>query len=105
EIKTRKGIVAIAGCHKSTLSFCGFVQLLVNPRHFPHPAAPLQMIERHDLLVRPVQVVGNKGYLLIQTVRGVADHSPTALISTSKRASQWGQVTPTLLCPLSLIRR
>src|SRR5215472_17119783 len=80
-----------------------FVQLPVYPRDLRDPSLALEVIERHDLFVRPVQVVSNEGYLLVQPVPGVADHSPTPLVSTSNLDSQCGQVTPIRLWPFSLM--
>jgi hypothetical protein len=37
-----------------------------------HPAAALPVFEPHDLLVGPVEVVGDVGYLLEEPLRGVA---------------------------------
>jgi hypothetical protein len=30
------------------------------------------MLEAHNLIVRPVKVVGDEGYLLVQSVEGIA---------------------------------
>lgn len=34
------------------------------------------MLQVHDLVVRPVKMVGDKGYLLVELIEGVAYHSP-----------------------------
>ena len=34
--------------------------------------AAVGVLQRHDLLVRPVEVVGDEGYLLVELVEGVA---------------------------------
>jgi hypothetical protein len=50
--------------------------LLVHPpidgRDLFHPAAAVGVLERHDLVMRPVKVIGEKGYLLVQRLEGVA---------------------------------
>src|SRR5271165_454299 len=81
------------------------VQLPVDPGDFRDPSLAFAVIQGHDLFVRPMQVVGDEGYLLVQLLRGVANHSPTLPISTSNLASQCGQVTPTRLWPFSLMLR
>src|SRR5271155_2766342 len=87
------------------LLLCRLVELPVDPGNFRDPALALAVIQGHDLFVRPMQVIGDEGYLLEQSLRGVADHSPTPLISSSNLASHCGQVTPTRLWPFSLMRR
>jgi hypothetical protein len=44
------------------------VQSLVNPGNFSDPALPFSMLQGHDLLMGPVEVIGNIGYLLKQTI-------------------------------------
>src|SRR5512138_1057798 len=80
------------------------VQRLVGPRDLGDPALALAMIERHHLIVGPVQIARDVRYLLEDPVRGVAHDSPTGLVSTSKWPWQWGHVTPSRLCPVSLTR-
>lgn len=75
------------------MSFYGLIEALINPGHFMHPALSLAMVELHKLIVRPVEVIGQIGYLFEQAVRGVAYGSPTASISTSNDSSQRGQTT------------
>src|SRR5262249_14063916 len=81
------------------------VQRFVGPRDLGDPALALAMIERHHLVVGPVQIARDIRYLLEDPVRGVAHDSPTGLVSTSKSPWQWGHVTASRLCPVSLTRR
>ena len=41
-----------------------------------HPAAAIGVLEIHDLLRRPVEVIGDVRYLLVQLNEGVAEDSP-----------------------------
>jgi len=43
-----------------------FVKTLVDPGYLGDPALALAVFERHDLFVRPVKVIGNVRYLLIE---------------------------------------
>ena len=47
------------------------------------PPAPIGVLQVEDLVQRPVKVVGDEGYLLLELFEGVAYDSPGALISTS----------------------
>ena len=69
-------------------------------------AASVTVLEFHDFLQRPVKVVGQEGYLLVELFEGVAYDSPDAATSTSTSncVAQDGQVAATRLCPFSLIR-
>jgi hypothetical protein len=49
---------------------------------------PIAMLERHHLLKRPVEVVGEKRHLLIQSLSRIANYPSAALISTSNFDSQ-----------------
>jgi len=44
------------------------IEPAIDLRYFFHPALALEMIEAHDLLVGPVEVIGNVGYLLKKPV-------------------------------------
>jgi hypothetical protein len=48
------------------------VHATVDDRDLRHPLAPLGVLHGHDLPLRPVEVIGDKGYLLVQVVEGVA---------------------------------
>jgi hypothetical protein len=47
-------------------------QALVDRRDLLHPPRPLEVIEGHHGLERPVEVVRHEGYLLVERVEGVA---------------------------------
>ncbi len=55
-----------------------------DPGDFLHPSPPLGVLEREQLLVRPVEMVGDIGYLLVEPVEGVAYDSPGDSGSDSK---------------------
>ena len=59
------------------------VHPLVDIRDLVHPALPLAMFEIENGLRRPVEVVGDKGYLLVKFLEGVAYDSPKLLRGTS----------------------
>lgn len=40
------------------------IQRLVNPCHLLHPALARSVLQAHDLVMGPVEVVGQVGYLL-----------------------------------------
>ena len=83
-----------------------FTEPAVDLRDLFHPPLPLGMFERQDLVAWPVEVIGDVGYLLVQAVEGVAYDSPPRLArSTSNSALHSGHVTPTVVCPSSLIWR
>jgi hypothetical protein len=42
------------------------VEALINLGDFCNPALALRMVQRQNLFVRPVKMIGNVGYLLIQ---------------------------------------
>jgi len=44
----------------------------IDLRNLFQPPPPLAVFERHQLFVRPVEVIGDVGYLLIQLREGVA---------------------------------
>jgi len=48
------------------------VHATVDRRDLPNPFAPFGVLHGHDLPLRPVEVIGDKGYLLVQVVEGVA---------------------------------
>ena len=48
-----------------------------------NPLVPLAMLQEHDVFERPVEMVSDVRYLLVQCVRGVAGYSPTIAVSCS----------------------
>ena len=69
------------------------------------PTPPIGMLEAQHVLERPVEVVGDIGYLLMELNEGVACYSPTSLTSTSTSVPQFGQVTRAIVLPSLLMRR
>ena len=63
------------------------------------------MLQLEDLLKRPVEIVCDVGYLLVELVEGVASYSPGLARSTSKTWLHSGQVAGMALVPFSLIWR
>ncbi len=80
------------------------VQALIDPGDLGNPALPLAVLQRHDLLIRPMKVIGDVGYLLVEPVEGVAYDSPDGRKSTSKLVEHDGHVTVIFDAPGSLIR-
>ena len=78
------------------------IESLVDLGNLIAPPAPLEVIQAHDLVVGPVQIVRKKGYLLVNVVEGVARYSPGAR-STLKACSHFGQTTLSWAVPFPLI--
>src|SRR3954447_12545219 len=76
----------------------------IDARDFRDPHLPVQVLHRHNLVVRPMEVICDVGYLLGKPLQGVANHSPEISASSSKLASHLGHVTDSRLCPFSLMR-
>jgi hypothetical protein len=53
-------------------SILSFIYALVYARDLLHPAAPVGMLQVQNSLKRPVKVIGDKSYLLVQRLEGVA---------------------------------
>gem|GEM_PF-6886446 len=53
------------------------------------PLVPLTMLESENVVERPVEVVGDVRYLLVQSVRGVAGYSPTDTGCSSGSSSRF----------------
>ena len=69
----------------------------------PNPNAALAMFQVHDLLVRPIEMDGNQGYLLADCFQGVAYDSPNVLVSTSNACLHCGHSVFTWPFELPLI--
>lgn len=87
-----------------SLSSLFTIHSLVNIRDLRNPLLPLAMIHTHNLVMGPVEVIGDVGYLLIQAICGVAGYPPRLAASTSNSPSQWGQLTSSRLWPFMLMR-
>jgi hypothetical protein len=48
------------------------VRLAIDRRDLPDPLPALGVLHGDDLRLRPVEVVGDEGYLLVELVEGVA---------------------------------
>ena len=77
--------------------------LPVNTGDLPNPFLAFKMVHGHDIIVRPVEMIGNEGYLLIDPFRGVASYPPGWTTSMSNVCSHLGQVAVILPDPSSLI--
>lgn len=62
------------------------------------------MFQIHDLPMRPVKMIGDVGYLLVQPLEGVARYSPAGSTSSVKLCSHLGQTAVIELVPSSLMR-
>lgn len=71
---------------------------------FIDPLLPLRMFQGQDVGQRPMKMIGDVGYLLVQTLKGVASYSPSVAKSTSTSCPS-GQVTLKVVVPSSLICR
>src|SRR5262249_6518996 len=78
---------------------------LVDASDLLDPSLPFAVFHPHDLVVGPVQVVGEVRSLFAQPRRGVARPPPRLAVSTSKSPWQCGQVTASRVCPCSFRRR
>src|SRR3972149_414062 len=76
---------------------------LIDPGNLLTPPLPFPVFHIDDLIKRPVEVICDKGYLLVQPVEGVAYYSPRGSASASNSCSHLGQVAFILLEPFSLI--
>src|SRR5207244_1689475 len=102
----RFSISSRSGSNRLGLCFIGSftISAFVNGRDFLDPAAALRVLQVHDCLDGPVEVIGYEGYLLIQRLERVAYNPPSAFISTSKVCEHSGQTAPRLALPLRLMR-
>lgn len=67
------------------------VERLVDLRNLRSPPPPVPMFHIQQSLVRPMEVVGDVGYLLVKPIEGVAYDSPGGSGSTSNACWQLGQ--------------
>ena len=71
---------------------------------FVDPAPSIGVFEREQVFGRPVKVISDIGYLLIELREGVAYDSPGCSGSTSNPCWQCGQTTFSARVPLPLMR-
>jgi hypothetical protein len=60
----------------------------IDPGDLGDPLLALAMLQLQNLVVWPVEMIGDVGYLLEQPLRGVAGYSPAISSSTSNASSQ-----------------
>jgi len=78
---------------------------LVNLIDFLYPASAILVGHAQDRFIRPVEVIGDIRYLLVDTIEGVASYPPSSVISTSTSVEQFGHTTLIGSPPSELIRR
>jgi hypothetical protein len=83
---------------------CLFIETRVDRGDSFHPLPSIGMLQGENFFERPVKVVSDVGYLLVEPIEGVAYDSPVCKTSTSNEWLQDGQVTATFIAPGSLIR-
>jgi hypothetical protein len=64
----------------------GFIETAVDAGNLLHPAPSLPVLEIQDVVQRPMKVIGDVGYLLVQVVEGVAYDSPPRLARSTSNA-------------------
>lgn len=77
----------------------------MNIGHLPHPQPPIPVFHPKKILMLPMQIVREVGYLLVNPFEGVAYDPPRREISTSIGVEHSGHVTGTSVLPCSLIWR
>jgi len=81
------------------------VESLVDLADLLDPEASVGVLQGQDLLQRPVEMVGEVGYLLVELIERVAYDPPVAPGSTSNSLPHSGHLTLIADEPVSLIRR
>ncbi len=81
------------------------VQAAIDGGYLFNPAAALLVLHIEYFIRGPVEMIREVGYLLINSVEGVACYPPRLEISTSTSPEQWGQVTFTSELPRSFTWR
>ena len=83
----------------------GIVKPAIDVGDLLHPLLALIVFQLQDCVERPVEVIGQIGYLLLQAAEGVAYNPPSSARSTSCFVWHAGQVTAMVVLPSSLMRR
>jgi hypothetical protein len=79
----RAGAIPGGRSHAVKQSSCvTFVHALIDGRDFFNPASAVGMFQVENCFGRPVKVIGDEGYLLVQRLEGVAYNPPTPFNST-----------------------
>ena len=92
-------------CAASLVPLGGIVKPAVDIGDLLHPLLALVVLQFQDRVERPVEVIGQIGYLLLQAAEGVAYNPPSSARSTSCFVWHAGQVTVMVVLPSSLMRR
>ena len=91
------GVVAASPCWLENAIikslFLIAAELFVDGGHLTAPAPPLPVIQSHQRLVGPVQIIGQKRHLLIEALLGVERHPPGVL------QRQWAARLPGKVLP------
>ena len=83
-----------------------FIDFLVNFGNLANPDLAFLVFHIKDVVYRPVKMISDIRYLLIQFIQGVAQYPPRPVpMSTSNSCLQAGQVTLMAALPSSLILR
>src|SRR6185312_13607521 len=89
----------------------GFVDLAIDPRYLTQPDVSFVVLHSQDVVERPMEVVRDIGYLLVNLLQGVARYPPAPAApppprrSTSNSVWHEGHLAWTLGAPSSLMRR
>jgi hypothetical protein len=72
---------------------------------FVDPTPSIEVLQLQHIAQRPMEVVGDVCYLLIELVEGVAGYPPTSLMLTSTSVPQFGHLVWATAEPSALMRR
>jgi hypothetical protein len=75
------------------------------PAHLLTPPPPFLMVQIHDSVVFPMKVICQKGYLLVNTIEGVAFYPPNegtsiSILFLAFRTNYLGDIRLTLIDPV-----
>jgi hypothetical protein len=87
---------------KNVLLFL-IAQATINPGNLFAPLMPIPVLHIDYLFKGPVEVICNKGYLLVNLPEGVAFYSPWYSLPISNCSPHFGHVALTLDVPSPLI--
>jgi hypothetical protein len=63
------------------LASAPFAQSAVELGDFSDPAPPVPMLHLHKFGLAPVEMKGDKGYLLVELIEGIANYPPRFALS------------------------
>ena len=99
--ESSKGVEACAGITHRLAFLSWLVHSPVDVRHLRDPASPLRMVQVHEHLGVPMEVVGEIGYLFVEAFDRVACYPPNSARSTSTVAEHSGHCVVTTDVPCS----